>query len=149
MSFLKTVGWLCFLVFPAAVCRADVSQIRILFQSILGGQDETRLPNGEDLVGPAVENIIRTASADEIQSLLPLGQKCLLSPKLLVRGAGLTLFLGVSLRLDRSVRPSDGIGSCGTAALPEDRCNRNVGVLPDHNQRGSEADPYGLSRSEG
>ena len=45
-------------------------------------------------------NIIRTASADEIQSLLPLGQKCPHSPRLTARGAGLILFLGVSLRLD-------------------------------------------------
>jgi hypothetical protein len=100
MSLLKAAGWLCFLVFPAALCRADVSQIQILFQSIIAGQDETRLPSGEDLVGPVGENIIRTASADEIQSLLPLGQKCPHSPRLTARGAGLILFLGVSLRLD-------------------------------------------------
>jgi hypothetical protein len=43
MSALRMVLWAFLLAIPSGLCRADVSQLRILLQSILAEQDDSRL----------------------------------------------------------------------------------------------------------
>jgi len=99
MSSAKFIVWASVFAVSVGACRADVWQIQKVYQSILSDQDESWTIG--DVDGAVSDDAIQGASEDEIRSLLPLGQKCLHSPKVLVRGAGLYLFLGIIVsRLD-------------------------------------------------
>ena len=96
-SLAIVFGYLC-----PNICRADVGEIRSVFEAILiAPPDDNRLPISPDLLSK-METDIRSATAEQVQSLLPLGEKCLQSTNVLVRGSGALLFTVVAIRRDGS-----------------------------------------------
>jgi hypothetical protein len=87
------------------------------------------LPSGADLAGQISEDVIRAASAEEIQSLLALGKECLQSPKPLVLGAGLYLFLNVSLRFDSSKFIESYVDDLALLLEGQDRGGRKMAIF--------------------
>jgi hypothetical protein len=96
MSYKKNAGVLVSLIVAIAeICRADIASARRLLQSILDEHAESRIPKVATF--DSLEGDFRSASTDEIRSLLPFAQKFLKSPMPEVRRWGVSLFLLVAL----------------------------------------------------
>jgi hypothetical protein len=91
----------CLILVGARYSHADVDNVRTLLQSILDQHNESLLPKIPDIAAQIADDI-RTAGAEQVESLLPLAQRCLRSSSPTVRGHGLSLFFSVAFRSDSS-----------------------------------------------
>src|SRR5258705_10068796 len=83
------------------LCRAaDVSQVQKLIEGILDEIDDTRILKLTQSLTAEMDETIQRATAEEITALLPLAQKCLISPNPNVRTGGFLPMVSVSMRPD-------------------------------------------------
>src|SRR5580693_8293816 len=86
------------LVWCADVCHADITQIHNFYQSVLSATDDSWIQRGDQISGLLTVDVILSSPAEQIESLLPLGQQCLRSQRAAIQGLGLYLFVAVSSR---------------------------------------------------
>jgi HEAT repeat protein len=95
---MKPLALLILGAFSLATCLADIRDMETLLRSILSQQDESRIPTPEEWPASTTgDAMLRNASPEQIQELLPLAKRCLESSKLVVRKNGMTLLLGLSV----------------------------------------------------
>jgi len=100
---MKLFARLVLTILSLAICRADMSEIETLFRSIVSQQDPSRVPKLQDLIGPVTgNNVLRDATPEQVERVLPLAAMCLESTNPAVRGHGMLLLSTVA-----AVRPDN------------------------------------------
>lgn len=102
---MKLTKGLLVAAFSWSLCQAALDDVETLYRSILSEQDQTKIPKPTDLIGRIRwSSVLRDASPQEIEAVLPLAERCLESSSRVLQTDGMFLMSGIA-----TIRPDNAV----------------------------------------